>query len=709
MSSIINKRITFPLRNTEIHGHSSKCKTRKGALCDCWKGPDKGIRPKKLTADEEGDSKAYGWLLNRKEIVVDIDPRDDGETSFKKFLEDFPDFPWNTYCVHTGHDTGRHYYLSLPYSTSIKIHLKDYPGIEFKSYGNYVTKPGSIRGDNGREYTVVNNGAIQECPMDLLSKLEIKKLPVTISLSSEEEPLWVLEMALSYLNPRDYRNYHDWLLIGRSLFSGCKGKADGLNLWYEWSKQDELYGDIDINELKEKWVSFYNTEEVTAKTLLHFSAKEGFDLNAILAKEFKPVQIEGEIFQDKTTFHDWIYITNIGKFINRYYGDFLSYTELTVELSYLLGKNSIKTIMNGGMIERAYKIGYYPEKKSFITDSTTNYLIFNLWHPTKLIAEEGPIEPFLNFINYLFGGDSDFLLTWMAMLAQNKRPRYMCILYSKENQVGKSSILGEILRQICGPHNTCQINKRTLESGFNGYLKGKQLVIIEELFASYRKLEIYNNFKEMITDKYIMINEKRVKLANIENFAAFLAFTNYSDALYLQEDDPRVLVLGCEKKPLDKELYKKLFYTIFEKPFPAMINHIYHYLKNMDIEEEIFRDAPNTSFKSKMVSHSRSLEEEIWEDIILENNPLTYANYFICPLIVVKNIEKAFDIKLSMRKLKVLIEKHNYRKERIQIERIRYIVYISPLLFNKDYKTFVKTHWGEANSQNVYFNMRPTL
>ena len=117
-----------------------------------------------------------GWVLSKKDLVIDIDPRNKGSASFEKLADKGGVVGAIEDTVKTA-GGGFHIYLSIPqsyYGCKLKKQLKDYPGIDFLSVGAQCVIAGS-KVEKGR-YKWVNGGFYQtEAPsklLDLLIRLE---------------------------------------------------------------------------------------------------------------------------------------------------------------------------------------------------------------------------------------------------------------------------------------------------------------------------------------------------------------------------------------------------------------------------------------------------------------------------------------------------------------------------------------------------------
>jgi predicted P-loop ATPase len=123
-----------------------------------------------------------GVKLTDEDLVIDIDPRNfpQGVSPLEAFQE-LIDFHLknSTYIVKTG-GGGLHLYFKKPKDFPIRGALKEFPGLEFKTRGQYVVGAGSTHPDTKKPYLVVHNAAISQAPvrlLDLLRKLEVSPDP----------------------------------------------------------------------------------------------------------------------------------------------------------------------------------------------------------------------------------------------------------------------------------------------------------------------------------------------------------------------------------------------------------------------------------------------------------------------------------------------------------------------------------------------------
>lgn len=122
----------------------------------------------------------FGVKLDETDLVIDIDPRNFPKE--RKILDEFNTavgikLVGYSFTVRTG-SGGAHIYFKKPSDFSVRGALKDFPGIEFKSRGQYVVGAGSIHPVSGLPY-MVHMGTIDQLKpapqilLDLIARTEI--------------------------------------------------------------------------------------------------------------------------------------------------------------------------------------------------------------------------------------------------------------------------------------------------------------------------------------------------------------------------------------------------------------------------------------------------------------------------------------------------------------------------------------------------------
>lgn len=193
-----------------------------------------------------------GVRLRLVDLVIDVDPRNFAEGETLK-----TDNPLHRLCTAIGLDLesyptvrtgggGLHVYMAKPSDVTVLDSLKEYPGIEFKSFGRQTVAPGSVHPDTFETYEWLKNEALEDIWLGAESApaalLELIKRPSpAYSSGGGEHSQDELRQMLSVLNPEEFRNQDDWLTLMQACHHATAG--DGRMEFIEWSTSDPLYAD----------------------------------------------------------------------------------------------------------------------------------------------------------------------------------------------------------------------------------------------------------------------------------------------------------------------------------------------------------------------------------------------------------------------------------------------------------------------------------
>jgi hypothetical protein len=158
------------------------------------------------------------------------------------------------------------------------------------------------------------------------------------------------------------------------------------------------------------------------------------------------------------------------------------------------------------------------------------------------------INAFLRHIQAFCGNRPEVYTNFIDFLAwcvQNpgRKVRYAPLL--KGCQGDGKSMLVSALRAAMGDTNVGSIGPALLCADFNDWAEGTCVTGFEEIMITGRKrYSVANNLKEPISNDRLSINRKGTTFArNIVNVTNYLAFTNFVDAVPLEDSDRRWWVI----------------------------------------------------------------------------------------------------------------------------------------------------------------------
>lgn len=158
------------------------------------------------------------------------------------------------------------------------------------------------------------------------------------------------------------------------------------------------------------------------------------------------------------------------------------------------------------------------------------------------------IERFLKHMQALCGSRQDVytnLIDWMAWCAQNpgKKCRYAPLIKGMQGD-GKSLIIN-VMMAVMGMANVGSVNSALLTADFGDWQEGTCVTAFEELMLTgSKRYSVANRIKEPITNNFLTINRKgRPSGCSIINVTNYIAFTNFVDAVPLEDTDRRYWVI----------------------------------------------------------------------------------------------------------------------------------------------------------------------
>lgn len=220
------------------------------------------------------------------------------------------------------------------------------------------------------------------------------------------------------------------------------------------------------------------------------------------------------------------------------------------------------------------------------------------------------------------------LLDWLAWVVQNpgKHANYAIVLQGVQGD-GKT-FFAEMMRAVMGVSNVTMLNAHILHSDFTDWAEGQCLACIEEvrLINDKNKYEITNRVKPFITNNIIEVHPKGKPIRNVRNTTSYLLFTNYRDALPIDDTDRRYLCLFSRWQRKDQieafladneDYYINLYASIEESPGALRQWLLQH---EQAPEFNPLGNAPDTGARRFMIRQAKPEFIQQVDDILAENN-----------------------------------------------------------------------------------------
>lgn len=269
-------------------------------------------------------------------------------------------------------------------------------------------------------------------------------------------------------------------------------------------------------------------------------------------------------------------------------------------------------------IKKVFNINYEPSEDKFIYMESKRY--FNIYQKTVYFdffkKESEYYFPHIEeLILNLCGNDENsynWFNMWLGWQIQNPtRKLPTAVIFQGRQGSGKGVFKNLILDNIFGS-NVQEINQTHLESSFNDYLLGKQIIVANEVIHNENKALLPNVLKNLVTDPTLTISRKFKSSVEGKNYTHWIFCTNNDNPLKIDEDDRRYSVFYSEKLKGGEEhaceFVKELIINL-EYELKQYIS----YLKTLEIKEHIVRKPIWTDAKAEIIELNKDSVDKFKE------------------------------------------------------------------------------------------------
>ena len=434
-----------------------------------------------------------------------------------------------------------------------------------------------------------------------------------------------------------------WVKVGMAL----QNVPSGLLIWDKWSQKSDKYNGGEIQYI---WESFQG-QGITVATVFGLAIENGWsrpnifqDIESGDASDFAAMpdipQADNDLFRELSK---WAFLRHNDRFYQIDNGEMVSTSTFDLMLKNGFNFRVLNPITNREktFLPREYFLAfcqdrvvhmpmYAPVFGSFFEfegmKRVNSYLHDRVPSADPLWKEKGDWKVIQNHYLKLFENPEvgHKLLQWMAFNVQNTGHKILWapIVCGVQGD-GKSSI-ANILRACMGGTNVKEIGASDVKSSFNDWAEGAAVVAMEELrVKGHNRHDVMNALKPLISNPNVSINKKGIGRYESQNVTNYVAFTNYEDALVLDENDRRWEVFFSKYTKRDKMLsdFGNIYWEIFHAAYrdnPAVIRG---WLLEYDISDFDPNVPPRVGDgNARMIEASKTEIEQAIDEIML-NTP----------------------------------------------------------------------------------------
>lgn len=218
-----------------------------------------------------------------------------------------------------------------------------------------------------------------------------------------------------------------------------------------------------------------------------------------------------------------------------------------------------------------HTLTFRPGADEFTTDPEGADAL-NLWKPRAREPVAADVAPFLGHVAYLVPEPSERerFLDWLAHIEQRPGvlPHTHYLMVTPQTGIGRNWLASLLARVWAGATRLGFDLVGAMNSGFNGPLSRRLLVIVDELKAAdtgYGAANHAQQLKQMLTTEHRTINPKFGRQHIEFNCARWLMLSQHFDALPLEKADRRVIVITNPTERRPPSYYARL-YALLENP-----------------------------------------------------------------------------------------------------------------------------------------------
>jgi hypothetical protein len=527
-------------------------------------------------------------------VAVDLDTKHDGLREWDRLSHGYPSF--RTRIQNSG-GGGKHIVFKTPVGLQFKGKVQD--GIDIKHNGFILIDPSQHFSGGFYKWTNWDESGFSHVPDWVLTLIEKDTEAQNLGGTSDAEiEHGVIRKLVDSLRGVPL-SYGEWISCGMAINSALPG-PDGLELFVDLTK-GAAYVEGDEQKAEEKWRGFKNNDgnNVTIKSLFHVAKTHNLELpNTTLKADLELfAQAVDQALEEEAQSHHGFYERDghlvcwhdeeIVEHFNKDFAyvksspatpfihmrdteqglDWVFLSEKSLELRTashkkiglkLRGDNLVTTISPACRTWVNHNERREYDRLSFTEHDRPGEI--NLWAGLKIEAAwEGDCTPIQDLIlKSLCNGDErkfHWFMDWLAHVVQSpfERVSTVPVLISKQG-AGKGLLFDYVMRGILGQYFTAVVSSAELTARFNTNLARKLVTFIDE--ATWRGNKTEDGIlKRMIGSPTLSIEEKFGARYEIENFSRYVIASNNPDAVAVEMDNRRYVVLEASPKLANDLIY----------------------------------------------------------------------------------------------------------------------------------------------------------
>ncbi len=145
-----------------------------------------------------------------------------------------------------------------------------------------------------------------------------------------------------------------------------------------------------------------------------------------------------------------------------------------------------------------------------------------------------------------------YFLNWLAYIVGTGQKTRNAVVLRGVQGSGKNLFFENIIRPFFGENWTNTVGAETIESVYNANIENKLFIAFNEIQNYENRTKVSDKLKQIISDDFITINEKFIKIRTVRNIANCIFFSNSATPISIEGSDRRYSIFTANIPLKDK-------------------------------------------------------------------------------------------------------------------------------------------------------------
>ena len=383
--------------------------------------------------------------------------------------------------------------------------------------------------------------------------------------------------------------HHDeWIRVGMALHHQFEGSDDGWIIWDEWSSAGEKYRE---GQCERRYATFDS------------KGRAPITLASVKAMEKEAVSYEIKEEQLPKMLREWafVHVEGSARVIRE---DINKHNNIVLyKLEDLKKEHMNCRVLSGDEKPKLVNLVdmwlEHPDRRTYaagLTFAPDMQILerYNLWRGWSVEAEDGDVEPWLDFVtNVIADGNAayaNYIIAWAAQMVQKPMTKVGVGLVLRGRKGTGKTKFGELLGGLVKAHHKIVSRAEHVTGNFNRHLEDTLLLQADEAYWAGAKAS-EGALKDLLTNPNITIERKGVDAYTAPNYTRILFTSNEEFVVPASLDERRFAVfdVGTDRKQ-DSEYFAALDNWYNTGGAEALL----HYLRSFDLANINLRLVPQT-------------------------------------------------------------------------------------------------------------------